>query len=146
MFISASNCTPRQRISFLKGLAGFGDVYREGWAIPVDDYIADSTLISQDDFIASAFNACSHEGKQFGTPHRQDVRTWFYRKSYFEEAGVTEVPGTWDEQLEAAVKATKRENDVLIQAGDPPFPGGGGSRESVVHESGLPGRWRHVDT
>ena len=25
-------------------LAGFGDVYREGWAIPVDDYIADSDL------------------------------------------------------------------------------------------------------
>ena len=58
-------------------LAGFGDVYREGWAIPVDDYIADSTLISQDDFIASAFSACVHEGQQFGTPHRQDVRTWF---------------------------------------------------------------------
>ncbi len=106
-------------------LAGFGDVYREGWAIPVDDYIADSTLISQDDFIASAFSACVHEGQQFGTPHRQDVRTWFYRKSHFEEAGVTEAPGTWDEQLEAAVKATKREGDVLIQAGYPPFPGGG---------------------
>ena len=106
-------------------LAGFGDVYREGWAIPVDDYIADSAMISQADFIASAINACISEGQLYGIPHRQDVRTWFYRKSHFQEAGVTEVPGTWDEQFEAAVKATMREGDVLIQAGYPPFPGGG---------------------
>jgi multiple sugar transport system substrate-binding protein len=66
-----------------------------------------------------------HEGKLYGIPHRNDVRVWHYRRSILEEAGVTAVPTTWDEQLDAATKITKREGDQLIHAGYPPVPAGG---------------------
>jgi multiple sugar transport system substrate-binding protein len=105
-------------------LAGYGDNYREGWGLPLDDFIADSTILARDDFSRAAIEPCIHEGKLYGIPHRQDVRVWSYRQSILEEAGVTSVPKTWDEQLEAAVHATEREGDQLIRAGYPPLPTG----------------------
>ncbi len=84
---------------------------------PIDDLIErDSLDLGQ--FFAPSVDEMNYEGEQYGLPLLVDARILFYNKTMFEEAGVDpDTIKTWDDLETAAIALTKRNGDVLEQAG-----------------------------
>jgi multiple sugar transport system substrate-binding protein len=53
----------------------------------------------------------------YGYPNEGGPRVMFYNKDLFAEAGITELPGDWEELREVAKKTTKYKGDMLTQQG-----------------------------
>lgn len=68
-----------------------------------------------DNFPEGAFELHTYNDMQVGIPWIQDPRMGYYNKRIFEEAGVTEIPTTWDELREAFV-AIKEKTGVTPMA------------------------------
>ncbi|WP_327181525.1 extracellular solute-binding protein [Streptomyces sp. NBC_01334] len=82
-----------------------------GYADKVADnllYRADEVLsvTTQANLIGSFAKAGEVDGTQYGIPFVSSARAFFYNKSVFAEAGITEVPKSWDD-LEAAAEKIK---------------------------------------
>jgi len=65
----------------------------------VTDKLADE---DRADIFEGALSAVEYEGKLYGMPWLNDTKYLFYNKEMLEQAGIAEVPATWDELLEAA--------------------------------------------
>ena len=74
-----------------------------GYILCLEDY-ADETKRSG--YPASALEYCSYDGQLMGIPFVALNSVMFYNKDMFAEAGITEVPTTWDEMEEVAKKLT----------------------------------------
>ncbi|WP_157801004.1 ABC transporter substrate-binding protein [Bacillus solitudinis] len=53
------------------------------------------------------------DGKHYGIPNNSNALALFYNKDMFEEAGITNVPTTWEELRETALKLTNSERRGL---------------------------------
>lgn len=73
----------------------------------------------KDNYMENAYEIGSYQGKQYGLPIVIDAQVFFYRKDYFEEAGLDpdSPPETWEELLEYAEKLTVREGNDVVRAG-----------------------------
>ncbi len=76
-----------------------GEFNSAGWFTPLNDYITEEMYA--DIPLIKTFTA---EGNVVGVPWINDFRVGTYNKSHLEQAGVAEVPTTWDELLEASLK------------------------------------------
>ena len=56
----------------------------------------------------------SYEGEVVAVPHMLSNAAWFYNKDYFEEAGITDVPTSMEEVLDAASKLVKYNEDGSV--------------------------------
>lgn len=83
----------------------------------LDGYIENWS--EKDNYLENAYEVGSYNGKQYGLPINIDAQVLFYRKDYFEEAGLDpdSPPKTWEELLEYAEKLTVREGDDVMRAG-----------------------------
>jgi multiple sugar transport system substrate-binding protein len=80
--------------------AGFAD---DELLYPIEDVVSPDTLADfQESFVASS----SVESVQYGAPLLASARALFVNEDLLEQAGVTEIPATWDELLEAATKVS----------------------------------------
>lgn len=77
------------------------DAVKAGEYVELDDIIADV----RDDFIDSALELATVDGKVYGIPMIQDMQLLYYRKSVLKAAGVTP-PTSLDELITAAKKLT----------------------------------------
>ncbi|MBS4223780.1 ABC transporter substrate-binding protein [Lederbergia citrea] len=57
------------------------------------------------------------DGKYYGIPNNSNALAIYYNKDMFEEAGITELPETWDELRETAKKLTKDDVKGFAMAG-----------------------------
>jgi multiple sugar transport system substrate-binding protein len=74
------------------------------------------------DYSEAVFNLHMYEGKHYGLPWMLDTRQTMYRTDYFEQAGITKPPKTWDEFLDVCAKLKQAlPPDVFPLV----FPGGG---------------------
>jgi multiple sugar transport system substrate-binding protein len=78
--------------------------------LPLDKFIARSTIISPDRFFAGSWNTCLVKGKVYGIPWYVDVRVLYYRTDILQAAGFEHPPSTWEELFEVA--------RVLAEKGD----------------------------
>src|SRR5690606_38693029 len=81
-------------------------MWEAGVARPLDGLISamgPDFLVSND--ILKSFN--TYEGATVCLPHYSHCRLVIYRKDFFEEAGISKAPETWEEFEEAARLATK---------------------------------------
>ncbi len=94
----------------------------EGIALALDDLIArDAYDLS--DFIPAALDSGRYQGKIYSLPINVSFLLMYYNKDLMAEAGITEVPGTARELLDAAVAATKLNADGSIDIlGFPSYP------------------------
>lgn len=94
----------------------------EGIALALDDLIArDSYDLS--DFIPAALESGKYEGKIYSLPINVSFLLMYYNKDLMAEAGITELPVTGRELLDAAVTATKLNPDGSIDVlGFPSYP------------------------
>lgn len=60
-----------------------------------------------DKFLPLAVEAGQYKGDQYGYPKTVTGNVGFYRKEFFREAGINELPKNWDEFVEVAKKLTK---------------------------------------
>jgi multiple sugar transport system substrate-binding protein len=77
--------------------------------IPLDDYLAKSTL-KRDDFFPGAWDSNVWGGKVWGIPQNNDVwQELYYNKDLFKAAGLDpeKPPANWDELLDYASKLNK---------------------------------------
>ncbi|WP_195542627.1 ABC transporter substrate-binding protein [Massiliimalia timonensis] len=71
-------------------------------------------LGGDDAYFEAVIDEVKIDGKVYGIPWRMDTRAMVYNKAHFEEAGITEVPTTYDELIEAAKKLTKTDGNGNI--------------------------------
>jgi multiple sugar transport system substrate-binding protein len=67
----------------------------DGNIIAVDDVIEDD----RDDFLQNAIDNLSLDGSLYAVPILTTVTTTLYNKNLFDQIGVSEYPGTWEEML-----------------------------------------------
>ncbi|GGA49607.1 extracellular solute-binding protein [Pelagibacterium lentulum] len=77
------------------------DFVSEGIAAPLDEFM-DDELTSR--FIPAFLEPSIMDGQTYGLPIAASARAMYYNTELFEQAGITEVPDTWEE-LKAAAEA-----------------------------------------
>ncbi len=110
----STDTSPDLFMQFVGRLAeGVGAGKRE----PIDRFV--SAWEGKDDFVASSLDAGVYEGVSYGIPFHATPNLMMYRKDYFAEAGLDpeRPPKTWEELSDYAVRLTKRDGDVVTQAG-----------------------------
>ena len=112
-------------------LYGYYDFMVKGQAIPLDDYVAQSKVISQDKFIEGNWGVCQHDGKLYGIPAYECFlrRGLNYNIKMIEDAGLdaNKPPETWDELFDWHEKLTKFDGaGNLQQIGIDPYDAEGG--------------------
>ncbi|MHA7883389.1 ABC transporter substrate-binding protein [Nitratireductor rhodophyticola] len=85
------------------------DFVDQGIAAPLDDYM---TQDFKDRFFPVFLEPSVMQGKTYGLPIAASARAMYYNKALFEQAGITEVPDTWDELAEAAKKIGALGDDI----------------------------------
>jgi len=72
--------------------------------LPLDDVVEELKQAGKlDDFVPGSVEALQYNGHYVAFPWMIDIRVPWYRKDLFEQAGITQMPKTWDE-LRAALK------------------------------------------
>ncbi len=85
------------------------DFVEQGIAAPLDDYM---TQDFKDRFFPVFLEPSVMQEKTYGLPIAASARAMYYNKALFEQAGITEVPDTWDELAEAAKKISALGDDI----------------------------------
>ncbi|WP_046175656.1 ABC transporter substrate-binding protein [Domibacillus indicus] len=60
-----------------------------------------------DQYFEGPMESATLDGKIYGIPNNSNALAIYYNKDMFEEAGITDLPKTWDEFMETAKKLTK---------------------------------------
>ncbi|MFO8034964.1 MAG: sugar ABC transporter substrate-binding protein [Candidatus Bipolaricaulota bacterium] len=71
-----------------------------GALLPLDEFVADSDVVSEEHFFEASWDTAVVDGVLYGVPWYVDVRVLYYRTDLLEEAGFEEPPGTWEELRE----------------------------------------------
>lgn len=85
------------------------DFVDQGIAAPLDEYMTDDF---NDRFFPVFLEPSVMDGQTYGLPIAASARAMYYNKSLFEEAGIEEVPGTWEELSAAAEKISALGDDI----------------------------------
>ncbi|MHA7158144.1 extracellular solute-binding protein [Glutamicibacter endophyticus] len=83
----------------------FAEYAAEGLLAPASDIASAETLA---DFQQSFADAETYEGTQYALPLIASARALFYNETLMKEAGVEQVPTTWDELYEASKKISEK--------------------------------------
>ncbi len=81
---------------------------QQGTLTPVGDIVDES----ETELLDSAVEAMTFDGEVYGVPIYQTVNTPIYNTEMFQQAGISELPTTWDEILDAAPQLAA--NDVAV--------------------------------
>ncbi|GIV78092.1 MAG: ABC transporter substrate-binding protein [Litorilinea sp.] len=113
-------------------LGNYLDFMIRGVVIPLDDYVEASDIIDPEQFIASNWDVCQHEGKTYGIPANECFvrRGLNYNVRLVEEAGLDpdNPPVTWDELFAWHEKLTKFDSaGNIVQIGIDPYDAEGGT-------------------
>jgi multiple sugar transport system substrate-binding protein len=79
--------------------------------------VSDALTASERAYRPSAVDALTVQGQAYGLPLYQTVTTTVYNRKLFAEAGITDLPDTWDEVRAAAPKLAAHGIPVLDYAG-----------------------------
>lgn len=85
------------------------DFVEQGIAAPLDEYMTDEFKAR---FFPVFLEPSVLEGQTYGLPIAASARAMYYNKDLFEQAGVEEVPDTWEELAEAAKKISALGDDI----------------------------------
>lgn len=86
-----------------------------GGLLPVTDAIADD----RDAFFPAGLDVATYDGELYGVPMFQNASTTSYNTQIFEQAGINDLPTTWEHVLEHAPTLAKDGIAILDYAGNP---------------------------
>lgn len=112
-------------------LGNYTDFMARGVLDPLDDYVAASDVINEEDFIEANWSQTQYEGAMYGIPAIEGFvrRALYYNAKMVEEAGLDpdNPPVTWDELMVWHQELTKFDDaGNLLQIGIDPFDAEGG--------------------
>lgn len=108
----------------------------DGYLRSLDD-IWENTSLKEEDFAESYLSVCKSEDSLYAIPFQISTYMMYYNKDLFDQAGITEVPTTFDGWTEAAEKISALSTD------DNPIYGSGlfycynGQNQSVIQRFGT---------
>ncbi|MED7930645.1 sugar ABC transporter substrate-binding protein [Nonomuraea sp. LP-02] len=115
---------------------------KNGWIVPLDDYVAKDTAWDAGDVLQPIKDIVSADGKLYGAPFYGSSSFLFYRKDLAEKAGV-EIPEkpTWKQVADAAAKMDDKDGGVsgICLRGLPGWGQNLASLTTVINTFG--GRW-----
>jgi sorbitol/mannitol transport system substrate-binding protein len=115
---------------------------KNGWIVPLDDYVAKDTAWDSGDVLQPIKDIVSADGKLYGAPFYGSSSFLFYRKDLAEKAGVKipEKP-TWKQVADAAAKMDDKKGGVsgICLRGLPGWGQNLASLTTVINTFG--GRW-----
>ncbi|MGW5160875.1 ABC transporter substrate-binding protein [Nonomuraea wenchangensis] len=115
---------------------------KNGWIVPLDDYVAKDTAWDAADVLQPIKDIVSADGKLYGAPFYGSSSFLFYRKDLAEKAGV-EIPEkpTWKQVADAAAKMDDKDGGVsgICLRGLPGWGQNLASLTTVINTFG--GRW-----
>jgi multiple sugar transport system substrate-binding protein len=92
--------------------------YDVGAIAPIDDLIAELEREGQlADYVPGVVEVFNYQGDQVALPWSIGTRSWYYRKSLLEEAGV-EPPTNWEEFKAVAEALTEGDQYGIVASGD----------------------------
>ncbi|MCF6094249.1 ABC transporter substrate-binding protein [Microaerobacter geothermalis] len=83
-----------------------GQFAKAGVLAAAEDFINNDPGFNPDDIYKGLWDVSSYNGKKYTIPFEANNLAIFYNKKAFAEAGITEIPETWNQFLEAAKKLT----------------------------------------
>lgn len=102
------------------------DMGAAGALLPINDFLeSDPIQNGWDDFIATEL-AVGADGQIYGVPWTTDTWAMIYRTDVLEEAGIDEIPTTWDALRDASRKIHEETGKVGFG-----FPAGSGSQNTI---------------
>jgi len=102
------------------------DMGAAGALLPINDFLeSDPIQNGWDDFIATEL-AVGADGQIYGVPWTTDTWAMIYRTDVLEEAGIDEIPTTWDALRDASRKIHEKTGKVGFG-----FPAGSGSQNTI---------------
>lgn len=116
---------------------------------PLDGFIAQSAVIDETDFWPAHWEAQIYNGQMLGLPFRANSQVIIYNKDIFQEAGIGELPTTWDEFAFVASRLTQRSSDGQIQRWGYSFRthgGLGGSYQRTVNHWAERNGWTNFNS
>jgi ABC-type glycerol-3-phosphate transport system substrate-binding protein len=116
------------------------DYFARGVLLPVEDWIANSSIIKKENYFEGYWNDGSYKGTMYGVPANEAFLRFglMYNTRLLEEAGLDpdNPPVTWDELFEWHKKLTKFDDaGNLIQLGIDPYAETGGG---LNHDGWFP--------
>ncbi|MEU7004083.1 sugar ABC transporter substrate-binding protein [Nonomuraea sp. NPDC046570] len=88
---------------------------KQGTISPVDDVVA----ASKQSYLPNALAALTADGRLYGVPIYQTITAPIFNKKLFADAGITEMPDTWAEVMEAAPKLAAKKTPIFMYTGAP---------------------------
>lgn len=91
--------------------------------LPLDDYVARSPEIRQENHYPACWAEAQYDGKLYAVPIGTDDRALYYNKDilsragFVDEKGEAQPPRTWDELKDYSVRLSEYEGDNLTRAG-----------------------------
>ena len=79
-----------------------------GALAPLEDAVAASRAVQQQDYFPGVWDTNVYEGHVYGVPWYVDTRLLFYRRDLLAEAGYSSPPRTWSEWLEMMTAVVKK--------------------------------------
>ncbi len=101
---------------FLLNYRYYGQFAAKGAIAPMDDRIAESSVLAADDFYDTSMEAFEWQGEQLCLPQNVSSLAVYYNRTLFEKYGVAEPPDrwTWTEFNSAAIAMTRDVNGNQI--------------------------------
>jgi multiple sugar transport system substrate-binding protein len=100
---------------YMNGAAFAPAIADGGFAVALDARL--KTWGKLPDFFPTSLHASSWNGKQWGLPMMIANRTHLWRKNVLSEAGISKVPATWEEAVDAARRSTRVADGVAQREG-----------------------------
>ncbi len=96
-----------------------GNFAKQSLIVPLDNYVAGSSVVSKSDFIPAVGSLMKMQGHLYGLPWCYATEVLYYNKDMFDKAGIPYPNDNWTWQdFEHAVKAlTVTENGKVVQWG-----------------------------
>jgi ABC-type glycerol-3-phosphate transport system substrate-binding protein len=92
----------------------FGTFTFYGDLLPLDDIVYKDLAIPQDDFYPSVIKPYVINGKLYAFPGQAGIKCYLYRKDFFQDAGISKFPDTWEDFATVAAKLTKTDSSGAI--------------------------------
>ena len=108
----------------------------DGYLRAMDD-IFENTSIKKEDFSEAYMSLATKDDQVYGIPFQISTYMMYYNKDLFEQAGITEVPTTFDGWTEAAEKISALSTDEKPIYGSGLFYCYNGQNESVIERFGT---------
>ncbi|AXR73112.1 MULTISPECIES: ABC transporter substrate-binding protein [Auritidibacter] len=91
--------------------------------LPLDD-VLEAAEVDTDTYVEALYEDYNYEGSHYGVPYARSTPLFYYNADHYEEAGIEEVPETWEEVAEVSEKLMEADvaDSAFVYPPQPEYP------------------------